>query len=66
MQGRCPRCGAPIKGGIYRVGKSSNIYYVAVHADGTQHHLGGPLHYKYGTRTNKIVVRGARWTSIGS
>lgn len=29
-----------------------------MHADGTQHYL-GPLHYKYGTRTNKIVVRGA-------
>ncbi|ADN50256.1 hypothetical protein [Vulcanisaeta distributa] len=57
MQARCPRCGAPIKG-VYRVGKRSNTYYVAVHMDGTQHYL-GPLHYKYGTRTNKIVVRGA-------
>ncbi len=30
---------------------------MAVHLDGTQHYL-GPLHYKYGTKTNKIVVRG--------
>ncbi|WP_243665820.1 hypothetical protein [Vulcanisaeta sp. JCM 16159] len=55
MQGRCPRCGAPIKG-IYRVSKRLNFYYVAVHVDGTQHYL-EPLHYKYGTRTNRVVVR---------
>ena len=57
MLSKCPRCGAPIKG-IYRVSKRSNTYYVAVHIDGTQHYL-GPWLYKYGTRTNRIVVRGA-------